>query len=92
MWPGAMVLASPAEGRWPNSLTPRAERGFQVPRPLSEIGTKAAEGPSPNAPGRAPNQITRLSAGGDTVAWIVRTLAAPSVQVHQLSQPQELWS
>ena len=32
----------------------------------------------------------RTEHGGGTVAWIVETLAA-QVQVHQLSQPQELW-
>lgn len=30
----------------------------------------------------------RIEHGCGTVAWIVGTLAAPSVQVHQLSQPQ----
>ena len=34
----------------------------------------------------------RVEREGGAAAWLVRTLAAPSVQGHGLPPPQELWS
>ena len=33
----------------------------------------------------------RVERGGDAAAWLMGTLAVPSVQGHRLPQPQELW-
>ena len=33
----------------------------------------------------------RVEREGGTAAWLVRTMAVPSVQGHRLPPPQELW-